>query len=199
MRIAIGIVVGLVLAAAGGWLYLHKSHDCLGKCGLGTRCFNGRCIVEPPPTTTAPPVDKTKRRKRGPGSVAQPELKVTVEDQRMTTAGDSLGRPEHIDLSKPGDDGKELDQDDLDAVFRSAQSGISRCMTEAVGDYPLEAGKVVVRFRVERSGAVSRVRVEAPQLLMRRGLYGCVRPLVIALHFPASGGANVVEYPFALQ
>ena len=94
---------------------------------------------------------------------------------------------------------RELQQEDLDAVFRPAQSAISRCITDAVGDYPLESGKIEVAFRVERTGAVRKVRITAPQLLMRRGFTACVRPIVTGLHFPASGGANVVTYPFSLQ
>jgi hypothetical protein len=79
------------------------------------------------------------------------------------------------------------------------ESQVSHCITDALGDYPLDSGKVELSFRVERTGTVNKVRVQAPQLLMRRGLYACVRPLVTGLRFPPSGGANVVTYPFALQ
>ena len=96
-------------------------------------------------------------------------------------------------------EGRELEQEDLDAVFRPLQPAISRCITDAVGDYPLESGKIEVAFRVERTGQVRKVRITAPQLLMRRGFVGCVRPIVTGLRFPASGGANVVTYPFSLQ
>jgi hypothetical protein len=204
LRLVFGIVLGLALAAGGGWLYLHKAKDCLGRCGDGTRCFTGRCIAAGPATAvaTTPTAPHKKKRRAGLGGGSegsQPELKLSPGDDRITSAGDSLGRPEHIDFSQGGDDAKELSQDDLDAVFHGAQSAITRCITDAVGDYPLESGKVSVRFRVERSGEVKRIRLEAPQLLMRRGLHACVRPVVARLHFPASGGANVVEYPFALQ
>jgi hypothetical protein len=197
-----GIVVGVALAAGAGWLYLREGKDCIGRCGDGTRCFNGRCIASAQPTTvaTAPAPKKRKRHGGGGGAgPAAPELKLEPGDERTATTGDSLGRAEHIDLSGAGDDGKELSQEDLDAVFRPAQSGVSRCITDAVGDYPLESGKIEVAFRVERTGAVRKVRITAPQLLMRRGFAACVRPLVTGLHFPSSGGANVVTYPFALQ
>ena len=203
IRLFFGILVGIALAVGGGWLYLRESKDCVGRCGSGTRCFDGRCIVAAPATTVAPAPKEPKRRRRhgggGGGEVAQPELKLSAGDDRVTSAGDSLGRAEHVDLSQPGGDGRELAQEDLDGVFRPAQSAISRCITEAVGDYPLESGKIEVAFRVERSGAVKRLRVTAPLLLMRRGFYGCVKPIVTGLRFPSSGGANVVTYPFALQ
>jgi hypothetical protein len=202
IRLFFGIVVGVALAAGAGWLYLREGKDCIGRCGEGTRCFGGHCITAAPPTTVATaPTPKRRKRHSGGGGVgpAQPELKLEPGDERSATSGDSLGRAEHIDLSQAGDDGKELQQDDLDAVFRPAQSAISRCITDAVGDYPLESGKIEVAFRVERTGQVRKVRVTAPELLMRRGFSACVRPIVTGLHFPSSGGANVVTYPFALQ
>jgi hypothetical protein len=205
LRLVFGVILGAALAAGGGWIYINKAKDCIGRCGDGTRCFSGRCIAAGPATSVAstPSPARSKRKRKsgagGGGDPAQPELKLSPGDERMSAAGESLGRPERIDFTQGGDDGKELDQDQLDAVFRGAQSGISRCISDAVGDYPLETGKVTVHLRVERSGEVKRMRVEAPQLLMRRGLYACVRPLVTRLRFPASGGANVVEYPFALQ
>jgi hypothetical protein len=202
LRLVFGMILGLALASGASWLYLQKSKDCLSRCGNGTHCFNGRCIATGPATSVSnAPIPARGKRKRhgGPGGEgAQPELKLSPGDERISNAGDALGRPEHIDLSEGGSE-RELTQDDLDAVFRPAQAQISRCITDAVGDYPLETGKVEVAFRVERSGAVKKVRLEAPQLLMRRGLYNCVRPIVLGLRFPASGGANVVTYPFALQ
>lgn len=205
-RILLGLLIGLALAAGGGWLYLQKTKTCLDRCGDGTRCFGGRCIASGPATSVAstPSLPKKKKRRSGGGGggmpgEAAPGLKLSPGDDRLTSAGDALGRAEHVDLSQGGDNGRELTQDDLDAVFHPAQSQITHCITEAVGDYPLESGKISVAFRVERSGSVKKMRVEAPQLLMRRGLYTCVRGVVSGLHFPASGGANVVTYPFALQ
>ena len=119
-------------------------------------------------------------------------------DEKMIAQGDALGRPERIDLSE-GSSNRELQQEDLDHVFHPSEPAILRCITDALGDAPLESGKVEVGLRVERSGQVSRVRVEGPQLLQRNGLNRCVRGVVTALKFPVSGGANVVTYPFELK
>jgi hypothetical protein len=201
LRLVFGVILGAALAAGGGWIYINKAKDCIGRCGDGTRCFTGRCIAAGPATSVAstPSPGRLKRKRRNGGDPAQPELKLSPGDERIASSGDALGRPEHIDFTQGGDDGKELTQDELDSVFHGAQSAVTRCITDAIGDYPLETGKVTIRFRVERSGEVKKLRVEAPQLLIRRGLYACVRPAVLRLRFPASGGANVVEYPFALQ
>ncbi len=199
IRTFLGVVLGVALAAGAGWLYLREAKDCIGRCGDGTRCFHGRCIAAAPPTTVATTPTTKKRKRHTGGGPAQPELRLEPGDDRIATTGDSLGRAEHVDLTQGGDDGRELAQEDLDAVFRPAQSAISRCITDAVGDYPLESGKIEVAFRVERSGQVRKVRITAPQLLMRRGFAACVRPIVTGLHFPSSGGANVVTYPVSLQ
>jgi hypothetical protein len=116
----------------------------------------------------------------------------------MVAQGDALGRPQRIDLTQTGDDGRELSQDDLDRVVHAAEPAILRCITTAVGDAPLD-GKVELGLRVEESGQVSRVRVEAPALLQRQGLTRCIRAVVTPLRFPASGGASVVTYPFELK
>jgi hypothetical protein len=202
LRLVGGVAIGLFVAVAAGYVYLRESKDCLGRCGDGTSCQRNQCVVAAVITPSAPKEPARRRKRRGgggSGGPAAPELKLSPGDDRMTTAGDSLGRAEHVDLTQAGDDGKELSQDDLDAAFRPAQSQIGKCITDAVGDYPLESGRVEVAFRVERSGAVKKLRVEAPQLLMRRGLYACVRGIVSGVRFPSSGGANVVTYPFSLQ
>lgn len=196
-RFFFGVALGVALALGSAWVYLERGHDCLDRCGNGTKCFDGRCIAAGPATTVATTPTRPTRKHRRSGAAA--ELKLEPGDERSATAGDALGRAEHVDLTQTGDDGRELEQEDLDAVFHGIQPAISRCITDAVGDYPLESGKIEVSFRVERTGAVHKVRVVAPELLMRRGFYGCVRPLVTGLKFPASGGANVVTYPFALQ
>ena len=72
-------------------------------------------------------------------------------------------------------------------------------MTDALGDAPLESGRVEVGLRVEPSGQVTRVRVEAPRILINRGLYPCVKSAVGSLRFPAAGGASVVTWPFELK
>jgi hypothetical protein len=187
--------------AATLWLRRIDPRDpCLSRCGAETHCSFGRCIPVVAQATPAAAEHKRRRRKNGDATfAAQPEVTLNPGDERTISDGDALGRPEHIDLAKEGDDGHELSQDDLDRVFHAIDGGITRCITDAVGDAPLERGKVEVSFRVEGSGSVSRVRLSGPQLLFRRGLTRCVRPQVTALHFPRSGGASVVTYPFQLQ
>jgi hypothetical protein len=194
-KILIGVLVGVVLAAGGAWLWL-RGDACLGRCGAGTICQKERCVAQ---VAAAAPVakEKVKRTRRSGDSPAAPEIKLQPGDEKMVAQGDALGRPEHIDLSEP--DARELSQEDLDQGFRGANSSIERCITDSLGDAPLESGRVEVGFRVEKSGQVSRVRVEAPALLQRQGLTKCIRGAVASLRFPSSGGSSVVTYPFELK
>jgi hypothetical protein len=198
IRFIVGVLIGAGALAAVAFLWMRGSDACFGRCGDGTKCDNHRCVVAP----AGPPVVATKepkrRRRHGSGEAnAPPEIQLKPGDEKMVAQGDALGRAEHLDLSQP--DAKELPQEEIDRVIRAADGSIVRCISEAVGDAPLENGRVEVGLRVEKSGSVSRVKVEAPQLMQRNGLTRCIRGVATALRFPASGGASVVTYPFELK
>jgi hypothetical protein len=199
MRLLLGIILGIALATGGAYVWLGGD-ACLARCGKGTTCVAGRCEASTPAPTAAPEkVPRERRRRGGPASQAQPEATLQPGDDKMVARGDALGRSEHVDLTQGGEDGKDLDEAELDRVFKPAQPAISRCITDALGDLPLTSGKVEVSFRVEASGVVEKVRLEAPAVLQRRGLHECARRVVRGLKFPRSGGASVVSYPFEIR
>jgi hypothetical protein len=191
-----GLLLGIAVSFTGAWLYARRA--CLGRCGDNTRCVDRVCVATP---STAPAVNPPTRephhKRRGGDSGAAPVTQLHPGDEKMITQGDTLGRPEYIDLSSS--DSRELSQDDLDHVFKANDPAITRCITDALGDAPLESARVEVGLRVERDGSVHRVRVEAPALLQHHGLTRCIRGVVVALHFPASSGASTVTYPFEVK
>ena len=203
-RLLAGLILGAVATAAGVYFYLRIDlrDPCLQRCGPQTRCEHALCLPIVTGAAPSPAPGKKRRHTRhtdSTGAVAAPEERLRPGDERVVSEGDKLGRPEHIDLSKGGEDGRELSQEALDQVFQRVREEISSCIGDAIGDAPLESGRVEIAFRVDTTGAVTRMRISAPQLLIRKGLSRCVRPLVAGLVFPKSGGASVVTYPFQIQ
>jgi hypothetical protein len=94
---------------------------------------------------------------------------------------------------------RELSQDEIDARFRAKEDDILRCIQSARPDEETWVpGRVTVKFRIQRTGNVRGVRVEAPAILQKGGVYGCIKGIVGGMRFPPSGGSQVVTYPFNL-
>ena len=143
------------------------------------------------------PARDHRRHRQGSGATAAAELRPA--DLRPASEGDELSRPDVIDMGAGGPSG-ELDQEEVDARFRAHQAEILACIDKArPSPDAAVVGKVIVRFRLQRAGTVRGVRVEAPSVLLRGGLYRCVRPVVLQLHFPASGQSLLLAYPFQLD
>jgi hypothetical protein len=166
------------------------------------------------------PSKKRKRRARGAVRVArsgsspaplaeaappaepEPEpIKLSAADLRTVSQGDDLSRPDVIKMDL-GDtrETHELSQDDIDGQFRSQESAILDCIMSSRPDQETYVpGRVTVKFRIQRTGTVRGVRVEAPAILQKGGLYNCIRKVVGQMRFPASGGSQIVSYPFSLS
>lgn len=203
-RFVAGLLLGLIVASGAAWVIGRRGDACQGRCGEGTECQEGQCRPRLVAAAAPAPTDKKARSRRssgtgGTGAGAAAELQLRPGDDQPATAGDALGRPDTIDLTRSGDEGRELTDAEMERVFAPARASITSCITRAVGDYPLEAGHIEVGLGIERDGHVGKVRLTAPALLLRQGLYRCVRPIAAALRFPPSGGASVVTFPFDLK
>jgi hypothetical protein len=132
----------------------------------------------------------------------EPEpVKLSAADLKLVSQGDDLSRPDIIHLGDVSDESgsHELGQDDIDARFRAKEEAILSCISRARPDEETYVpGRVTVKFRIQRSGNVRGVRVEAPAILQKGGIYGCVKGVVGGIHFPPSNGSQVVSYPFSL-
>jgi hypothetical protein len=133
--------------------------------------------------------------------VAEPEpVKLRPADLRMVWQGEDLSKAENqrLDFSKDAI-GKELSQNEIDARFRAKEDAVLACVARARPDeYTWVPGRVTVKFRIQRSGVVKGVQVEAPVILHRGGITGCIRGVVSNLRFPASDTSQVISYPFSL-
>jgi hypothetical protein len=155
--------------------------------GGGPAASGGR----PRPQAPAPPVYDEP----------EPEpIKLSAADLKMVGRGDDLSRPDVVHLDMSDDSGShELTQDDIDARFRAKEDAILGCIAHARPDEETWVpGSVTVKFRIQRTGLVRGVRVEAPAILQKGGLYGCIKGVVGGIRFPPSGGSQVITYPFSL-
>jgi hypothetical protein len=141
-------------------------------------------------------------RPAAPPMEAEPEpVKLSAADLKLVSQGDDLSRPDVIHLGDATDDSgsHELTQDDIDARFRSREEPILGCISRARPDEDTYVpGRVTVKFRIQRTGNVRGVRVEAPAILQKGGIYGCIKGVVQGIKFPPSNGSQVVSYPFSL-
>jgi hypothetical protein len=210
-----GFLLGLLLAALafGGYTYWKQRH--------------AAPTPKPGPAADAgaaskPAKTERKRRRRGAhlarntapapsGDRGRPEpayvepepepVKLSAADLKPVAQGDDLSRPDvlRFDMSDESA-GRELDQQDIDVRFRAKEGAILDCIARARPDEDTYVpGRITVKFRIQRAGTVRGVRVEAPAILMRGGLYGCIKGTVGGIKFPASSTSQILTYPFNLS
>jgi hypothetical protein len=133
---------------------------------------------------------------------AEPEpVKLSPADLKLVSQGDDLSRPDVVHMGDATDDtgSRELTQDDIDAKFRAKEDAILGCISRARPDEETYVpGRVTVKFRIQRTGNVRGVRVEAPAILQKGGIYGCIKGVVGGIRFPPSNASQIVSYPFSL-
>jgi hypothetical protein len=139
---------------------------------------------------------------RAPEPEPEPEpIKLSAADLKLVSQGDDISRPDVIHLGDASDDSgtHELSQDAIDGRFRAKEEAILGCISRARPDEETYVpGRVTVKFRIQRTGNVRGVRVEAPAILQKGGLTGCIKGVVSGIRFPPSNGSQIVSYPFSL-
>jgi hypothetical protein len=209
-----GFLLGLLVAALafGGYLYWKSSDS--GRAGVSAKADAGAGKKRKKRGRGAARVARARGGPSGDkaGGVRPPEPEVDLEpepepirlsaaDRRMVGQGEDLSRPDVIRMDFSNDRQlPELSQDDIDGRFRAREDAILDCIARARPDEEAYVpGLVNVKFRIQRQGNVKGVRIEAPAILHKGGLYGCVRGVVEGLRFPASGSSQIVTYPFRLS
>ena len=195
-----GFVLGVLCASLvfGGYLYWQARK--------AEAPAPGPAVVEDDAASSK----KNRRRRRRPRwarggdgaemGLGEPPPPISAADRKMVAKGDSLSRPDVIRMDvDEGGATRELTQTDIDAQFRAREDAILECIAEA-RPHPESfiPGLVNVKFRIQRSGAIDGVRVEAPAILQKGGIYGCIKGVVESLRYPPSGSSQIVTYPFRL-
>lgn len=149
---------------------------------------------------------RAKRRNRDVTRVAasapsgSESTRLSPADLRLVAQGDDLSTPDVLRMDMERDQLPELTQDQIDRVFRAQEQAILACITRSrPGEEVDVSGRLTVKFRIQRAGTVRGVRVEAPAILQRGGLFGCIKDVVGRLRFPAAGNSQIASYPFSLS
>jgi hypothetical protein len=165
----------------------------------------GSLVTEVPPADVFGPLSPSPAPVPSGGRrqpIDEPEpIKLRAADLKIIWQGEDLSRAETVRLDLSNDaGGHELSQDEIDARFRAKEDAVLGCIARARPDEDtFVPGRVTVRFRIQRTGAVKGVQVEAPVILHKGGLTGCIKGVVGSLRFPASNMGQVITYPFSLM
>jgi len=165
----------------------------------------GSAITEAPPedvfgSAGPAPSPSSSSGRRQPIDEPAP-IKLRPADLKIVWQGEDLSRAQttHLDFSDESG-GHELTDAEVDARFRTKEDAVLGCIARSRpsedADIP---GRVTVKFRIERSGSVKGVQVEAPVILHKGGLTGCIRNVMGSLRFPKSSTGQVVSFPFSLM
>lgn len=165
----------------------------------------GSSITEAPPSDVFGPLGPSPSPSpsggRRPAIVEAAPVRLRPADLKIVWQGEDLSKPEtmRLDLSNEAG-GRELSENEIDALFRAKEDAVLGCIARARPDEDSYVpGRVTVKFRIQRTGAVKGVQVEAPVILHKGGLTGCVKGVMNTLRFPPSSSSQVISYPFSLM
>jgi hypothetical protein len=130
-----------------------------------------------------------------------PPIKLRPGDLKIVWQGEDLSRAEtqRLDFSNDAG-GHELTDAEIDSRFRTKEDAVLGCIARARPNEDADIpGRVTVKFRIQPAGSVKGVQVEAPVILHKGGLTGCIRNVMSSLRFPKSGTGQVVSFPFSLM
>ncbi len=207
MRFVFGLICGCLLFVAylGYQTYGVEKEPCAGLCGEGTECVNETCVVAKEKKSGPTKRSRLRSRRRRHGSRHSGESdemalrKPTANELAVTTRGPSLRGADYVTLGDDAPQGKELSTDEIAQKLRTLDSQIMGCIEQASGDVDMAGSKVEIGLRIERTGVIQKVRVQAPALLHRAGVYNCIKPLVTSLHFRPCSRSTIMTYPYALH
>jgi|GEM_PF-5407871 hypothetical protein len=206
MRFLAGFISGL-LALFGYWgyeNYIQEKRPCGGHCGAQTECVNELCQNSDAPSKKRKKRRRSRRRRKKAVATStvdqtlEPALKTpTGKDLKSISKGPSLKGIDRMDMNEA--DLPELNQDLVEKRYRAKDSQILSCIAKARSGWAIEKVLVKVGFRIEPTGQIKKVRVQAPTLMQNNGLHTCIKKVVTSLRFARSSRSLVISYPYRLE
>lgn len=144
---------------------------------------------------------KRRKRRRGGGDneiLGEPIVELSAADRQLKWRGPKVAlAPRDMDFGS-GDDGRSLNQSEIDSGIASRSAAIVECIKDARGNAEL-ASTITLKALVEGNGRVSKARVKAPRYLIENGLARCIQREAKSMNFAATGAQTVVSVPFNLR
>jgi hypothetical protein len=126
------------------------------------------------------------------------EIVLTEADKRLEWRGDTVTLPPRTLDMERGDDGRPLDDGEIQGGIANGSGPVIGCIKDATAGAAISA-QVTVQMLVGADGNVSKVRVRAPSWLHEHGLLACARRAARSMPFPATGAPTVVTAPYHLD
>lgn len=192
-----GLLVGALLG--GGGVYLGLTKPWAGSGESAAVAADAGAVAENDGTSKR---KKKRRKKRRAGNgneiLGDPIIELTAADRELVWRGPKVALAERDMDFGSGDEGRSLDQGEIDRGISSRSSAIVACIEDARGNAELSS-TITLQALVEGNGRVSRARVRAPRYLFENGLAKCVQHEAKSMDFPATGAQTVVSVPFDLR
>jgi len=173
--------------------------ECGTMCGTGTRCDNGTCVVdysqdicgssyeapEAEAPETKPAIDNWAECTQDMGSL--PEF-APVDDSDIPQFDPNAARSLDMNAGE-----EQLDEELINTHMREIEYALNACFSTAAcyneGAFP--TGELSFTFRLEASGEVSSVAIEAPDEFNIFGTIPCSRRAVADHKFPSFDGPGM--------
>ena len=212
------LLLGLAIGAGGSFIYLERqsgvaeSVGCADRCGEGTSCEAGLCLVARVEAKQARQKTKKRRRRRGKARArkpartgALPEAEydddlppfVAVNDRHIPRF--DRQRVQRIQMS---DGAERISDHEIRQEMRRLEPAFNRCLATAArySDADLRGGSFDFVFGVRSSGKVNGVNISAPKHLRVYGTIACMRKVVFDHKFRSFDGPTMgVDYGFEVD
>lgn len=180
---------------------------CDDRCGLGTTCQGGKCIVEAAPDggTTGAAADavpakgrRKGRRRRGSRSGGDAVAgSAPVFDDSAIPRFD----PNRVQTIGEGQGSERLSDRKVRQELERLEPGFNRCIEQvANAGVDIGSGQVSFEIGIEPSGKVWGITATAPRALRESGVVACMRKAIHRHRFPSWDGPPMgVDYSFDVR
>ncbi len=197
---AVAVVLGVTV---WGFLVMPKGEEsCNDRCGPGTHCEAGRCLVDMPEPDPEPEAEaeetgkkskKKRRRKKKSGS--SQEGAGTLTEQLGWDNDDGVPRhdPRKAQVIGENTGSERLSDAVINRELGKLDGAFQKCIEDAAGrsEEPLASGRVKYEFGIGPSGKVTGVNVRGPSTLRAVGVFPCVRNAIFGHRFPSFDGLEM--------